>query len=76
MIGAVFFVIGMLCNVGSAFIYLAFYSTAALRKAVGKKLGLTAFAFTASAIHPEAVRVVADRGARSGWRRARVALGW
>jgi len=59
--GVLFWVIGMLVNVLGVGLYMAFRSTPVLRKAVEEHLALTAVAFTCSVVHPEAMRVLADR---------------
>lgn len=59
--GASMWVLGMLVNVVVVGLYLAWYSTPAMRRTVEQKLGLTAFAFTLSCVHPEAMRSLADR---------------
>ena len=61
VIGAIVFTAGMLANVLAVFVYVARYSTPALGKAIAARLGLTAFAFTFTVVHPEAMRLVATR---------------
>jgi hypothetical protein len=68
-VGMVIWVLGMLVNVGAVGVYLAWYSTPHLRKAVEQKLALTAFTFTVSVVHPEALRALADRRTDVMWLR-------
>ena len=60
-VGMFFWILGMLINVVSTGAFMLRSSTPALKKAVEERLALTAFACTYSAIHPEALRMLADR---------------
>lgn len=62
-VGVVLWVGGMLVNVIAVGVYMACGSTAVLRRDVEGRLALTAFAFTCASIHPEAMRILADRRA-------------
>lgn len=57
----IFWLLGLFCNVLAVAFYLGFSATQTLRRSFRDNSALAALTFTLSAIHPEAMCIVADR---------------